>query len=177
MKDCNWVREKSLCSLKARCHLRLHIAVHFERTNTGWPNQEKHFENTVHHNAENRCINGMWQLSFIDESKRTLVLPASSRQRYLQTSSVTIFLLSMSINRPGVATRMWTPRRITSSASELGTPPMARQERISRKPSALMYDAKYSMFSWIWMEDFRNRNEFSFKLSYFTVLTSMKQYV
>ena len=46
-------------------------------------------------------------------------------------------------------TRIWTPLLITSRASELGTPPMAKQDLISRKPSAFKYETKYSMFSCI----------------------------
>ena len=41
----------------------------------------------------------------------------------LQTSSVTIFLLSMSMSLPGVATIMCAPLRMTSAASLVGTPP------------------------------------------------------
>ena len=40
----------------------------------------------------------------------SIILSASSRQRYLHTSRVTIFLFSMSIRRPGVATMTCTPR-------------------------------------------------------------------
>ena len=39
---------------------------------------------------------------------------ASSRHRYLHTSSVMRFLASRSLSRPGVATIMCTPRRMAS---------------------------------------------------------------
>ena len=32
------------------------------------------------------------------------------------------------MSRPGVATIIWTPLRITSKASELGTPPIAKHD-------------------------------------------------
>ena len=47
---------------------------------------------------------------------------------YLQIFKLTIFLLSISMSRPGVATIIWTPLRITSKASELGTPPIAKHD-------------------------------------------------
>ena len=54
---------------------------------------------------------------------------------YLQIFKLTIFLLSISMSRPGVATIIWTPLRITSKASELGTPPIAKHD--------LLLDEKY----------------------------------
>jgi hypothetical protein len=47
---------------------------------------------------------------------------------YLQTSRLIIFLLSMSMSRPGVATTTWTPLRTTSMASEVGIPPIAKHD-------------------------------------------------
>ena len=49
---------------------------------------------------------------------------------YLQIFKLTIFLFSISMSRPGVATIIWTPLRITSKASELGTPPIAKHDLV-----------------------------------------------
>ena len=98
----------------------------------------------------------------------SIIRSASSIQRYLHTLNLTIFLSSMSINLPGVATIICTPLKImiiiyyfliikifkyifineynimftpnptnlpiTSNDSETGTPPIAKQERISGQP-------------------------------------------
>ena len=76
--------------------------------------------------ATHRRTSGMKPMSSI--------LSASSSTRNWRPLKVTWPRSAKSRSRPGVATRMWTPFLMTSIASLVGTPPMARHDRISGSP-------------------------------------------
>lgn len=61
----------------------------------------------------------------------SIILSASSRQRYLHIVRPNFFFWSMSCSRPGVATTMWNPRDMADDCSCMLMPPMQSSVRTS----------------------------------------------
>mmetsp|Transcript_3020 Transcript_3020/g.6843 ORF Transcript_3020/g.6843 Transcript_3020/m.6843 type:complete len:288 (-) Transcript_3020:272-1135(-) len=74
---------------------------------------------------------------------------ASSRQRYLHSVRLNLFLVSMSLRRPGVHTAMWNPWRTTSICALIACPPMQQRVRNAGSPAAVKPCANMSATSFV----------------------------